>query len=41
MERLMEKHFDGSDFAKLSAAVNAAPDLEPANTYPVSWSVMF
>ena len=46
MERLIGKHFDGSDFAKSSAPpaphpAYAAPELEPVNTFPVSWGVMF
>ena len=41
MERLIGSPFDEIDFGKHSHAVSAAPELAPANEFPVSWGVMF
>ena len=41
MERWTGFPFDGADFGKYSNAVSAAPELVPANEFPISWGVMF
>ncbi len=41
MERLIGRHFEEADFVKSQPASSWAPDLEPPNTYPASWGVMF
>ena len=41
MEHLIGHHFEDSDFSKQTMGAHRAPDLKPANTFPVSWGVMF
>jgi hypothetical protein len=41
MERLIGDVFADTDFVKASHASPRAPDLDPPNTYPTSWQVMF
>lgn len=41
MERLVGNCFEDADFVKTRQAASQAPSLEPPNTFPVSWGVMF
>jgi hypothetical protein len=41
MERLIGDRFVDADFAKAQHVTSRAPDLEPPNTFPTSWEVMF
>jgi hypothetical protein len=40
MERLIGQPFEGADFISDPKRARA-PSLEPANTFPASWGVMF